>query len=440
MKRQFFSLENLSLVRKVLISFFLISILPLLVAGFYFTYQFLPSYAFVILGVNILLGWWIIIQITLSIGRVVRKAQLREARKQASSYTNDEVKVLDEAFDRISDKVKNRFEELREVSRDTERLNIEISKKVSLLSTIMQINELVSQQRDMKEVFELITARISEILNADICFILLDNNKGSLEAEEILSEDQVEINPLPKTTGFIKPLLEKKQMLIYDKENNQDADLGNYAKQECKINSLALVPVHLGKKIVGVIGAGKKEEDTLLSEDDVDSLSIFAKHLGFLFEHREIRFKVKELEVRDSTTGLYNTEFLQEKLDEKIRIAMKRQSSCGLIIIKINNLRKYIEDNGIFSFEKVIRIMSVTLTEELTDAQIGRIKEDELGAVISETGKAELERKAENVLAKIKERLPDSKELDLRWATAENPIDGATAEELIEKARNHINK
>lgn len=438
-KKRTSSLQDLPILRRVLISFFLISVLPLLVAGFYFTYKFLPSYAIIVLGFIMLLGWWIIGQVVMSITKIVKRTA-GQVEMDSQLGTSDEVKVLDKAFSQISDKVKSRFEELKEVSKNTEELNYEISKKVSLLSTIMHINDLVSQQKDMKDVFESITARMLDILDIDMCFIVLDDGKGNFKTEELLAKYGASFESISKTEDFLKPVLEKQETVFFDENSPEVKGLENFAKGVCKTDSLVLIPILLKAKVAGILGAGKKQGDKPLSKEDINSLGVFAKHLSFLFEHREMRLRMKELEVKDTESSFYNKADLKKKLNEEIKTAVKRQSSCGFILIKINKLKEHLETYGFFSFEKIFRTISVVLNENLSNCKIGRLAGDELGIIAVEAGKAELERTAEDVVSKIKSRLSSSGDIALSWAISENPIDGSSADELIDKAHQNLKK
>ncbi|RKY44559.1 MAG: hypothetical protein DRP80_01805 [Candidatus Omnitrophota bacterium] len=433
MKKLFLPLEALSLKRRIFIAFCLISLLPLLVVGFYLAYKNLPSYTYLILGINILLGWWIIVQILNSITSIIKKTQENFSLLGEVKPTEDEVKLLDEIFDKMTVKVRKSFQELREISKTTEKLNEEVSEKIALLSAILQINDLVSQGTDIKEVFRLIVRRIKSILNFDLTFILLDLEKGlfSLEAGE--PSQNINFKTLSKDDFFLKPLIEKGEVILLD-QNNPRRELENFSKDILGVNNLVLLPIFLKREIIGILGAGVKSLEFSFSEEELDTLKTFSKHISFIIEHQRISKRIKDLEINDPLTGLYNAKFAKERLDEEVKRAIVNQRPCGFILIKIKNFRDYIDKIGVLALESVLKKIANIMKDSLEVGQKAvRISEDSLGIIAPEKSKAQLEKQGSELLAKIKQEIL-AEGLDLVFSVAENPIDGASAEELISKA------
>jgi len=432
MKKLFLSLEALSLRRRIFVAFSLISLLPLLVIGFYLAYKNLPSYACLILGINILLGWWIVIQILNSITSIIKKTRKNLSLLGEVKPTEDEVKFLDEVFDKMTVKIKKSFQELKEISKTTEKLNEEISKKIALLSAILQINDLVSQDTDMKEVFRLIVRRIKSILNLDLTFVLLDSEGKffSLEAGE--SNQNINFETLSKDKSFLKPLIEKGEVILLDR-NNSCRELENFSKDILGVNNLVLLPIFLKREIMGILGAGVKGLEFSFSEEELDTLKAFSKHITFIIEHQRISERIKDLEIKDPLTGLYNAKFAKERLDEEVKRAIVYQKPCGFILIKIKNFKDYINKTGVLALESVLKKIADIMRDNLEVGQKAvRISEDSLGIIVPEKSKAQLEKQGSELLSKIKQEI--SERLDLVLSVAENPIDGASAEELINKA------
>ncbi len=433
------SLENLSLLRKILVAFFLISILPLLIAGFYFAYKFLPVYVLIVLGINVALGWVIIIQIFISIGRVVEKVNRQRELIEQKPGTSDEVKVLDEVFDKISLRVKKRFDELKEVSKNTEKLNHEVSKKVALLSTIMQINDLVSNHRDLREIFGFVAERIKKILDIDLCFVMLDDGRKNFVKESLETDKEVTLETISQQEPFLKPMMPDQRMVICNSNEPANKKFKEFVKAGCGVDSLLLAPVVLGSRVAGILGVGKNGDNSAFSEDEKDSIELFAKHLSLLFEHKDMEIKVRDLDTKDALTGLYNDKFMRKRLTERINSAVSSQSPCGFIFIKIKNLKEFVDNYGVLSFEKVMKGFSSVLTDTLESyGEIGRLAEDEIGIIAAGVGKAALEEESKNILSKLKSVLPAGSKVDIGVSIAENPIDGTTAEDLLYKVRRDL--
>lgn len=440
MKKSLLSLEDLPLKRKIFIAFSLISLIPLLVIGVYVVYKYLPYYTYFILGVNILLGWWIITHIFTSIASILKKTKKNADVIGKVSTEKDEVKILDEIFDKMSSKIKRNFEELREISKSTERLNQEVVKKVSLLSSIMQINDLVSQEIDISEVFKFIAKRIKDVLNLHMCFILLDDGKDNFRLEAVGTTRAVSLEAISKNESFLVPLLQNGQTLVLDQNHPQAEDLKEFAANILKLQSAALIPMFLKENVVGILGIARREVDYIFSEDDLESLNIFSRHISLLMEHKDMSIKIRDLEIKDALTGLYNSRYMEERLDEEIQRAIAYQRPCGFILFKIKDFKKYMDELGVISLEKALRNIAHTIKDNLDISEkAGRTAEDELSIIAPEKSKNQLEKEAADILSKIKYNLSQRGiELDLGCSIAENPIDGVTSSELINKAKESV--
>jgi len=440
MKNKEFSLENMSILRKVFTAFFLISILPLMIAGFYFTYKFLPSYVVVTLGINVLLGWMIVFQVFLSISKVARKACRSTGVEIQSLKSKDEVKVLDKAFDEISVKAKQSFEELKEISQNTEQLNLKVSRKASLLSTVMQINDLIAKGREGKDFFTLLSGRIKEILGVDLSFILLDRGGRAFIKEASESKEEIIYQPLNKDSGFLKPLIKSRRALILDVNHQDSQELRDLAVNVLRVNSLVLSPILIENKVLGILGIGKENPADFSRKEFLNDLDILTKYAGLLLEHSRLKAKVSDLDIRDALSGLYNEKFIRDKLDEEVKKSVQEHTPCGFILLRVEGVKEYIDKSGVLSFEKALKNISRILSGNLSFSQkAGRLAEDKFGIIVLGESKVKLKEFTLRIVSEIKESLERQKiPLSLLSSEAENPIDGVTARELINKAENSL--
>jgi len=440
MKNKKFSLENMSILRKVFTAFFLISILPLMVAGFYFTYKFLPLYVVVILGVNVLLGWVIIFQIFLSVGKVAKKACRNTGIEIPALKSKDEVKVLDKAFDEISVKAKQSFDELKKISRNTEQLNLKVSRKAFLLSTIMQINDLVSKGRGEEDFFALLSGRVKDILGVDSSFILLDRGGGAFIKEASESKEEIIYQPLNKDSGFLRPLIKSRQVLILDANHADRPELKDLAVNVFRVNSLVLSPILSDNKVLGILGIGMKELADFSQGEFLSDLAVLTKYAGLLLEHSRMKAKVSDLDIRDALSGLYNEKFIKDKLEEEIQKSVREHTPCGFILLQVKGIKEYVDKFGILSFEKALKSISHVLSGSLSFSQkAGRLAEDKFGIIVLGESKPQLKNSASRIVSEVKKSLERQKiPLSLLSSEAETPIDGATVRELINKAENSL--
>jgi len=424
MKNASVTFSDLPLRRKVIIAFILISLLPLLVVVFLFISKQdslnVKVILGLVLGVLISLGWLIIAGILRSISTILDKTHEHAGIVGEISETENEIKILDGVFDNMSTKIKKSFEELKDISKNTESLNQEITKKVALLSTIIQVNDLVSQELETKEVFRFAVRRIRDILNFDICFILLDTGQEDFVKEAIDSSQEIKFESISKNEPFLQPLIEAGQTLMLDLKHYFRQDFRDFANDVLKAGSIVLVPIILKKEVVGILGGARQDAGYSFSKDQIETLKIFARHISLLLERRVMSLKIKDLEIRDALTGLYNSRFIKGRLEEEIKRAIDRQRPCGFILIKIKDIKGHIEKFGILSLEAAFKSIAGAVREDLDISEkAGRISEDKLAIVAPEKSKTQLEKRAGDLVYKLKNNLSKQGiELDLVFSVA----------------------
>ncbi|MFA5270995.1 MAG: hypothetical protein WC412_01480, partial [Candidatus Omnitrophota bacterium] len=165
-----FSMQALSLKRRIWVAISLVTLMPAIIT-FYYLNGFVISGITIITAVLIVfLGWWIVFEVFSSIVKVYynSKKTLKNIGEDMPSVAN-EVQSLESIIDILTSKMKNGLEQLKDFSQKTEELNQEVSKKVFVLSTILQANDLFSKDIPSEEILTFLTQRLREILGMKIC-------------------------------------------------------------------------------------------------------------------------------------------------------------------------------------------------------------------------------------------------------------------------------
>ncbi|MFH1504581.1 MAG: diguanylate cyclase [Candidatus Omnitrophota bacterium] len=426
-----FSISEISLNRKIWISIALISLIPLAVFTYYFLGYRITTLAAAALSFVIVLGWWTVFTVFQSIIKVYTrsKAALENIGAETPAIP-DEVQSLDSVISLLSDKVKNSFIQLQDFTKMTAELNREVSKKVLILSTILQANDLFSKNTPAEDVIKFISRHLKQLLGVQICFCSLKNSiLGKLQVIACEGVEFSTVNDFLEKRS--KEFSKMRERAIFDTKNKTAAyslwpkDLG--------VKNIIVDPVISKGQVVGMVAVGDSEEKEFYDKDDLEVLNLFSQNVTLIWERERLSTKIEELEIMDDLTGLYNEKMVVKRLEEEIRRASAYQRACGFVTVKVENHTDYQKKFGLIETEKMFKGIAKVFKSALRPIDIaGRIGPDTLGVILIESNKRQSEEIAVNLKHKLTEAYKDA--VELCFSVAESPINGASAQELIEYA------
>lgn len=192
--------------------------------------------------------------------------------------------------------------------------------------------------------------------------------------------------------------------------------------------------IRLSKDAKLIAGGGAKRCIKIESEDEIGQLGAVLNQL--IVKVDILIRQIEQLEVRDMLTGLYNEQYIRNRLDEEIKRAVIYQRPCGFILAKLNNFSAYQNKYGQIICETALKKVASCLSSALTDVErIARFADYEFAIVLPEKNKRSCEKIAGELKDKVEYLFKDEPQADKRLsitaAVAENPLDGISARELI---------
>ncbi len=427
MRIDFFA-THLSLRRRIWIAIALVSLIPAaVILNYFFGYQ-VSTVAIAILIFLIILGWGIIIEISNSIYKIHnRSRKTLETIGEAAPTIPDEVQSLEQIINLLSSKVKTGFEELREFGHKTEQLNREVSKKVLILSTILQANDLYSKDTPAEEVVQFLAYHLKNLLTMKIAFCLLQSHySDDLRVVSALGIESEKIGQIINSKKNNIPHI--KRMIVVDSQNRAPVHL--QWSESVDIKNLMLFPVISKGITIGLVGVGTNRPDFTFQKDDIDVLNLFSQNVTLIWEYERVSSKVEELEMFDDLTGLYNLKMVKKRLNEEIRRGVVYQRPCGFVTIKFKNYSDFQKEVGAIEAEKVIKKIAKNIKANIRPIDVGgRISSDTLAAILIERNKRQSQEVSKNLKSSLEKACNDKVKLD--FCVAESPINGVTAEEIL---------
>jgi diguanylate cyclase (GGDEF)-like protein len=424
---------------KTMIAFSLMSLIPILVCAWLVITYIFPNinlfFGLSLSNISFILFICIIISILglyttkEMIDPVIKMAE--EAKRVAEGdisrtidiNRDDEVGDLSKSLNLMTKKIKENMEELKSYGEKTKLINIEINKKVIALSGLLQIGNLISSSKELDSTLDFITQKVSDIENNSMTLLVLMD--GESKEYSVASSCNLEEG---KLSGL--------------KLRQSDMAPDSLAKK-LGLKNIVGMPVTAAGKICGMLVVGNNENDFIFADDEKELLKVFAKQISIAVENDILIRRSKELAIKDDVTGLYNYNYMKSRMAEEIKRALVYQRPCGYLMVDVDGFKDYTANYGPAKADALLKEAGAILQGSVTEIdKVGRLCDDKFGVILPERNKRQSVNIAEEIRKKIEEGLWKSlgldKKLTVSIGVAENPIDGSTAEEIMEKAERHV--
>lgn len=451
---------SMSLRRKLKIAFALMSVFPLLICIVLVSnYKFSPQTAFSIqlnIGVAVavsvfiaVLGFWVLKGIFDRIVSVSTEAKLIAAgdiNRKIEIEQPDEVGDLSGALNQLTQRIRENMDELKNYSERTTQINIEIQKRVLMLSSLLQISSLISQGLKLDDILKTTVSKSRLLGDSEIVYLLFREEKQDTFYVKIaegakvghLSDIKVEAED-----RFFDRAINKVVPLILDKNNALPERMVTAFYEKFKLKNTLALPIFVRNRVIGVLGIGNNKESFVYSNDDLELLDILSKQIAIALENEMLAQRVEKLEIKDALTGLYNKSFIGLRLQEEIKRAIVYQRPCAFVILDIDNFNKYHQNFGSLQAEATLKKVASLIKDSISEIdRAARTGDNEFSIVLPEKNKRKAQEIAEMIRKKIEyaysEEPDQEKKITISGGVSENPLDGIEAEELITRAQERI--
>jgi len=446
------SLASRGLQYKLRIAFSLMSIIPLLVCVYlFFIYSpYISGVPFsnlqivisLIISIGIaVIGFLLAKQIVdpiVTISSQVKNIANGEYNKTIEISREDEIGDLGNALNQITRRIRDNMDELRNYGERTKEINDEINKRVIVLSGLLQISNLITQGAALKEVFDVTVSRLAQLKNSTWVLLVTKEDPGNFKicAQQGIS-DSLQDSLLEESgvSRILDLMLLNKNGLIVDKQQT-DGKAIELQNMFGTIN-LLFMPIFRHARVAGFLGIGTSHPDVEYTNDDSELLVVFAKQISIAIENDYLANRVQRLEIKDTLTGLYNKNFIVNRLDEEIKRAVIYQRPCAFLLFSIENFEAFLSSAGELAGEDALKKIAKLLEKNCREIdKVARYGDSEFAVILSEKNKKQSVILAEEIRKKIEDFFVQEKKTGLAvcGAVSENPIDGACAKDLVQKA------
>lgn len=442
---------------KLMIAFCLMSLIPLLVSAYIVRdYIFPPTED--IINISWILFFCLIIAI---LGFVLARRMINpivemavEARliaegdlnRRISVATEDEIGDLANAINELTLQIKENITELTSYGEKAKLIDAEIHRRVLALSNLLHIGEHISTSANIEYIIGLITEKIVQIMDTGYAMLFLPKPSDPATLE-VHAADNVINNKLSgieirRAQGLLGALFESNSTLCADSKTGFLKEVEKF-REEYKVKNFAALPIVSRNKVIGMLLYGNEIENYEFKEADLVIIKIFAKQAAIAYESDALSKKAKELVIKDDLTDLYNETYIKIRLDEEIKRAVLIQRPCSFIIFNVDNFNEFREGVGELMAEKALKKIASVLKDYVSQlGKAARLSGNEFALLLPEKNKKTSYKIAEEVRKKVENlALEPAKKITLTVSggVSENPLDGSTVEDLIEKASQSVN-
>lgn len=449
-----FSLSSGTIKQKLIVAFQLMSILPFLVSAYLVSNYILPKFGFkidiiasLIISVFVAaIGFLVIKEIFDRLSAVTTEARVIAAgdiNRKFEVQNKDEVGELGNVLNQLTNRIRGNMDELKAYSEKTSEINLEIQKKIFILSNLLQLSSLISGGEKFDDILKIAVEKSRLLASSETAFLLFkEENKESFQVRAV---DGAGVGYLMKVDlgargDLYNKVFNLNKLLILDKQNLLDRHLMADFFAKFRVKNCLSMPIFLRGKVKGALGIANNRDNFLYSKEDIELLDIFSKQIAIAIENDILAHRVEKLETNDTLTGLYNQNFITNRLEDEIKRAIVYQRPCAFIIFDIDNFRNYREKSGLISAEAALKKIAVLINGCISEVdRAGRTGDDEFSVILPERNKRQAKEVAEGIRKKIQLAFSsgqgNAESITLSAGVSENPLDGVGAEQLIDKAK-----
>jgi diguanylate cyclase (GGDEF)-like protein len=357
--------------------------------------------------------------------------------------SDDEIGNLGQSINSITLKIKTNMEELKGYGARMGEINIDIHKKVMALSSLLQIGDMLSAgSTQLDSLLGLAVEKAAMVFEEGYGILFLPKGEGpDLYAKIVYNNTACE--KLARLVirragrGVLERAAEEKKVLILDKSVRPSKEMEGFM-QAYDAKNLIVIPVYTTAGFMGLLVIGNRTGDFRFRNDDVELVKVFAKQITIAIENDILTRKAEEFAIKDDLTGLYNKNFILARLEEEIRRAVFYQRPCSFIVLGIDEFRNFRDTKGELAAEEVLKKTAKVIKDSTSPVgKAARISGDEFAMLLPEKNKKEAGEIADDIRRKVESAslLREGKaDLTMSGGVGENPIDGATAEEVFRRA------
>ncbi|MCX5685917.1 MAG: diguanylate cyclase [Candidatus Omnitrophica bacterium] len=448
---------NRGLRYKLMIAFCLMSIIPLLSCVYIINIYLFPQLdnpltVSIVVLVSIivsLLGLFLAKSLIEPVIDMAIEAKLISGgdydRRVAAPF-EDEVGNLADSINFMTRKIKTNMDEIKSYGRKMGEVNQDIQEKVMALSSLLQIGDIIAAgSLQLDALLEIAVEKVSTVFENGFGILYMPKEEdGDFVAKTSCGMEKENLTGLvirKDGTGILEKAVANRSVIVLDKSVKPSKDLADF-KTASNIANAVIIPLYSSRRNLGLLIVGNRVADFRYKDEDTDMIRVFAKQIAIAIESDILSRRTSELSITDDLTNLYNKRFILNRLEEEIKRAIFYQRPCSFIVFSLDQFDLFRQSHGELAAEEALRRIAKAIRENMMPiGKAARISGFEFAVLLPEKNKREASYVAEEMKKMIEATnlIRDGKAAaKVTVGVSENPIDGATSDELFKRAEEAI--
>ncbi|OGQ52613.1 MAG: hypothetical protein A3J24_04790 [Deltaproteobacteria bacterium RIFCSPLOWO2_02_FULL_53_8] len=323
---------------------------------------------------------------------------------------------------------------------------IENRQRLAQLAAFNEIGKALTSSLDLKEILGIVMDKISVLMQPkNWSLLLLDEETDELYFEIIIGEGADKLKNIRLKSGEgIAGWVAKEMMPLLVPDVSKDHRFSKKADDASNFvtKSIVCVPLANRGRCHGVIELINKVEDGRFGEEDLMLLTTLADYTAIAIENAKFFNKVQELTITDDLTKLYNSRFMQNRLDYEFERAKRLETNLSIIFIDLDHFKAINDRHGHLNGSKLLAETAHIFLSKLRAVDMAcRYGGDEFLILMPNTNKKNAMMVAEKLCKALREAVLLKEEgLNLHitgsFGVATFPDDAASKEDVVHKADN----
>jgi diguanylate cyclase (GGDEF)-like protein len=354
--------------------------------------------------------------------------------------------VLDEKLPPEDIKIINAFREQVESALRTHFLYLSMNRRMDeMLSTLLDSSISIAPLLNWDRLLQTIVEKATQLLKAEQgSLMLFDQESSELRVKAKKSIDEIIENNMriQKGEGIAGKVFENGTPLLVE-DVEKDPRINQKNKPRYKTKSFLSIPLKIEDRLVGVLNISDKISGEVFNENDLRLIQSFATNASIAIERNMLYKKneeLKELSVTDPLTGMLNRRYLNARLNEEIARFNRYKYPFSLLMVDVDEFKKYNDTFGHIAGDKVLKIIAHTIQQSLRSIdKAARFGGDEFVLILPQTPKVDainianrIKENVEKIHFPEEEKIPPA-ELTVSIGLTAFPDDASSAAELLEK-------
>ena len=240
--------------------------------------------------------------------------------------------------------------------------------------------------------------------------------------------------PLNKKSGLIFEILKRKKS-IHLKTDKNDKFISDPLIEKLRLSEFIISSLQIKGKPAGVILVDNQITKKPITADDLKIFSMFIEQSQGAIENSRHFENTLMAAHTDSLTGLWNHGYFQYRLDEEILKAQKSNAPLSLIMLDIDDFKKFNDTYGHIKGDRALKAISRVLKENCRKIDIVcRYGGEEFALILPANTKEDSKLLAQRIQSSVEKDLIFESKFTVSIGISCYPKDCQDKESLIHKA------